>query len=575
MALADQQTLPVTEVPFHRYLWVEDGTTETARVLSLALNMLSRAATIQRPAPVQQGQVLLLRVDLRHYAPRASDLREWVRFWEELQFDPRFNLLLTKGILRAAARGLQAWQGWGTICRWRGVRQNVPPYVHTDGQTYDWKTQWQRVTAREKFAFKSLDLKDVELIRLAAPHLNPQVRGELEERSGSQAPVVSAAYFAHRTLATIQDKGLYALIYGGLYYEFAGIRQSRERGVTDEDLLLQDIGAGDVGGKVKARDVFEKLRSDQRVAILRSDVTAHVRRVDFFRSRLPRLDVGTGVVSFSQDLAQDKIDVDTHPFLNLLDFQADAREGIWERANGLHGYVLIKAKDGSLQREVPPDIAKDHTIAAPHTARLQAALGCIACHETEGSDGWKPVVNDVKRLLGGATKLDIFGDLSRKNDLLADTLDRLAGLYQGDPERALQRSRDDYAAAVLRATGPWQESKRGQADVVKIATTRLVNLARDYWYVRLDARRALAELGVVVPAKDALKLLRILLPPDQRATVAVPEVAQIIVPEDVRLGALRAGSQVNRADWDLVYAFAAERAQPGLLRLRQEGEKKR
>jgi hypothetical protein len=211
--------------------------------------------------------------------------------------------------------------------------------------------------------------------------------------------------------------------------------------------------------------------------------------------------------------------------------------------------------DGVRQDEVPPDVAVDSTIPAPHTRRLQAAIGCIRCHGTDGSDGWKPLQNDVKTLLSG--KLDLLGDLTQRNRIASDVLDRLSGLYQGDFAKNLRRARDDVAEVTLKATGPWPDAK-DQTDAAKVAAVKVADEYAAYNYDLVDAQSALRELGIDAGKSESLQLIGMLLPPDERAAFAD------VILEDPRIAALKAGLGINRSDWALVYGFAAERAQKNL-----------
>lgn len=549
LARADCRTLPEGDRPFVRYLWARGGDVATLRALSFAVNVVSRASVVVRPHPLGKGDLLVVRLDLRAYAPREADLKEWLTLWEEFQFDPDFSLLITKGSLKFATAQFPSWKGRGWVSRWKSTKK-------------DGKTVWWRSNQVEEFSFGTL--KDVELVRTPSPELDPSAFLELASLTGSQAPVVSADYFLVRVLSTIKDRGVYALVYGGLYYDFAGVRKADNAKATDEDLLLESLGVGSVAAGVTARKLFERLRGDQRVATFRSQVTGSPRQVELFHHLAVAPDVGAPLVSFTHDLRNQDVDVDVHPVANLLDFKDAAREVIWVRANGLHGYALFNGQ-GARQDEVPPDVARDHTIPPPHTARLQAALSCIACHEAEGSDGWKSVTNDVQKLLGPRHgRPDVFGDLSRLGQTVPDTVDRLAGLYRGDFGRALARSRDDYALAVLKATGPWPGSNRAQADAVQLTAQKVVGLARAYVHDLVTPERALLELGVNARGHDGAALLGRLLRPDPDGAVGVPEAGVVVVPEDPRLAALRAGLGVGRFDWGFTRAFAAARVRQNL-----------
>jgi hypothetical protein len=110
------------------------------------------------------------------------------------------------------------------------------------------------------------------------------------------------------------------------------------------------------------------------------------------------------------------------------------------------------------------------------------------------------------------------------------------------------------------------KANAGQTDIVAVATTRVVEIWAGYYATTVDARQALKEMGIDADKDKARELFDALVPPDVRAAVDVPEVA-VIVPEDPRIAALRAGLTVVRADWDLTRAFAQERLQQTIARL--------
>lgn len=562
----DCQAQNPSDHPYIRYLWVRDGDPETAKAGSLCCNIISRADAIQRPVGMGKDKLLVLRIDLRWYAPEDDEIADWLRFWEDLQFDPAFSMIITRGNLKFATASLPDVRVRSIVRKSEQVLVDTPPYIEAGTglrQTRKWV--WKHSAVENDVAL--VDLKDVDVIRLPDPMLDQKILGELVSMTGSLAPVVSDGYFAFRVLATIQtsikdkDKaqksGVYAQIYGGRYYQFAGIRKAKKG--TDEDALLQDLGVAiDVDRGINAARLLDRLKSDQRAAVERSGVTGRPRRVDLFRTGTGRVDLVTGLISITHDIADDDIDVDVHPLANLVDFKDAAREVIWERKNGLHGYALFNGQ-GALQDEVPADVAKDHTIPAPNTARLQSAISCIACHEAEGSDGWKKVTNDVKKL---KTKLEVFGDLS--SGILFDfrTNARLASLYGGEPEKAFARGRDDYSAMVFRAVGDkgMKAANKGQTDIVKHAATKLVELSRGYYLDMLTPEKALAELGLKAD-KDAAKVLDALLR---------PEPVGPIVFEDFRIGLMRAGVSISRPDFDLVRPFAAQRVAMNLAKIAKE-----
>lgn len=514
MAYLDLKSLSVYEQPYYRYVWISDFTVEKAKAVTLGINYPSRASVPTRLTPLLDGSIL--RVDLRKLAPRNADLEEWMANWELLRFDPTFNLLITKDMFaHVAALKTQP------VCR-----------VREDGRF-------------RSVPFGKLNLKDVDVVRITGPHLNDESIYGLQDLTGSAAPIVEARYFLQRTLTTIQDKGLWNTLYAGIYYELAGTPESKDGRSTDEDLLFRQLGVG--SEKETADQVFDRLRSDQRIAVFRRTLNGKPTRVDFIPTLSRRLGDGVSFLSITHDVKDESIDVGQHPIMNLAKFKDDAREAIFTRASGMPGYVLYDGK-GKLQRFVPPDVAADRGIPAPHQPILQGAISCIHCHEAGGSDGWQPVSNDVRTLLA---EVDVFAELSQGNKPLADALDRLAGQYLGSPAKLLQRARDDYAATVLAVTGSWKGSKT-QTDVVKLAAKELVGMVYQYRYDAIDAQQALKEWGLHVPKDQARVTIKNLLPPAQETLLG-------FVPEDPRIAALKAGLSINRAEFDLIKSMGAYR----------------
>src|SRR5262249_12782938 len=134
---------------------------------------------------------------------------------------------------------------------------------------------------------------------------------------------------------------------------------------------------------------------------------------------------------------------------------------------------------------------------------------------------------------------------------VADTLDRLDGLYGGDLElKVLPRARADLSEAVLRAAGPSKKSK-DQTDITVILGEQLgAEYARQN-YDMIDAATVVRDLGIG-PEKAAVAQLGKLLPP-------VNILVDGIRPEDPRIGALLVGLSINRVEYDLVYSVIAAR----------------
>lgn len=546
ISLADARKLPDRETQLvTRYVWITDGDFETIQANSLTTNYWSRGTVPLRPLPIGKH---IIRIDLRHYAPRPNDLKEVLQLWEEFRFDPRFNLLITKDTLKFLGIDLKDKKfEKKTVTKIRKKTVEVPPYVHTDGKTYNAKE------VDEEFQ----EEVDEDVLRIIGEHIDLKLIQELIDITGSQAPVVNSGYYLTRALTTIKGKNkVFQTIYRGLYYDLSGIKKGFKKG-TDEDNLFEKLGIGNIEQGVNAKKVFDDIRSDQRVAKFLSEVAKRKpRRIDLLRTLAGR--DTQGIVSVTHDLKDDDIDIGTHPVLNLIDFKDAAREVIFEKLNGLHGFVLFNG-EGALQEVVPPDVAGDSTIPDPYGNQLQPAISCIRCHKSEG--GWKKANNDVKKLVG-FKGLDVFGDRSDAKKHTPDITDRLVGLYSGDLEfKIFPRGRDDYAGAILNCTGPWKNEKN-QLNLVRVSGDKISVLFAEYNYTPIGAVKVLQDLGEVVLDKDkAHEQLTKLLPP-------VNVVIDGIIPEDGIIGALKAGLKVNRFDYDLKYAFIANRYQKEKTRLK-------
>jgi hypothetical protein len=562
IALADAERLRDAAL-LTRWVWVPDGTPESFKAVVLALNYVSRAATLVRPEPVAGGR--LVRVDLTQFAPKAADLDAWLRTWEELRFDPAFSLLVTRDTLDLLAKSHGGEAPDVRVRRFGGRRKvKVPPYVADDGKTYDW--EWQ--DAPDGFDEVSPGQLDAAVLRFDGLHLDPGVAERLVDSTNSEAPVVDARYFIARALTTIKDKGAFRAVFGGLYYDFVGIERDPKKG-TAEDALYASLGLGDVEKGFTAADLFKRLDAEQRIAVFRSQVTGKPRRADFVN--IPAVRGYEPLLGVTHDPGDADVDIATHPLLNLTRFKDKAREVIFVQPNGLHGYALFDA-NGNLQDEVPPDVAADHTVAAPHTKRLQPAISCLRCHVADGSEGWKAAENDARTLLSKRTA--VYGDTDDLDRTIPETVDRLAGQYLGDPAKRLRRGREDLSEVVLRCTGPWKDAKADQSDVAKVAATKMCGLADAYSRDLIDARQALTEWGIEAPAEPpnppaghpgvAVELLRHVLRPARGEDLGG------FVPVDPRLGALVNGLKINRTDFAFVSTFGAARARRVLAGLQQK-----
>lgn len=524
-ALADLKTLPPGEAVFQRYIWAQDQLYSSKQLVSLTVNYVSRASVIYRPKLVKGG---LVRIDLRRIAPKVEDLAEYLSLWEEFAFDPSFATIITKDAIEQEIKRGNIFADVLEVGT-KKLRVRCKPYT-VEGSTFD--SRW------------------VAAIRLTGRHLDLKVATELELLTGSLAPVVENRYFTFRALSTIKDKdngnGTFTQVFGGLYYDLAGIRRAKAAGkkkATDEDLLFESLGIGDVDKGITAEKIFDQTPSDQRVAVFRSGVTVKPRRVDVF----PTLSKGQDAQGFlivTHDIGRSDVDIATHPLANLEKFKDKAREDIWTRANGLHGFALFDGK-GNLVDEAPADVVADRETPAPHTTELAGAISCIRCHGDH--DGLKPLRNDVLALR--QRYIDVFGDLDPKNlnRSIPDTLDRMAKRYAGSLEVTLMRGRADYLKFILQATGPMEEGAKDQTDIGKVTSRAYARLFQEWYYDPVDARKALVDLGRDVPPKQAVTLFRELVGRDPSGL------------EDIRIGAMAVGLETTRTDWSLVQSFAATR----------------
>lgn len=542
VAVADKRTLPEIDQPFMRYVYIDEGGIEAAKLFAWEINIVSRASVIHRPVPLGGGAVIVLRIDLRLYAPRDQDLKDWIDIWEELEFEPLLSLLIT----RDTVKQLVFVEGQEIPT----VRQRVTRKVKRKVTVAATKTKKASVKTVTRTVTEDRDVpitkaKDIDLVRIVGDHVDREAFDELSEATGSQAPLVSNSYFTRRALNTIQEDGLFKSLYSGLYFEFVGVKENKTGQGTDEDRWAEDhLGLGSVKAGITVAQIYDRLRSDQRAAIWRSRITGKPRRIDFGHGPQGRGTQGNWAVT--HDIRDKNVDIGNHAMFNLLELKDDAREAIWDKANGLHAYALFDGK-GKLAREVPFDVAVNRQIPDPFTPRLQAGLGCISCHETQ-NDGWQGFTNDARELLG-----DILGDTANARKTIPDVRDRLLGLYGSsdlDVTKWLGRGRSDYAQATLAATGPFP-GQGPQANVVKVSGTKLWANYVNHVYKAVDARQFLRELGFDVEAKDAAKTLTVLLPPVEDLGAGVPE--------DVRAIGLRRGQSINRSDADLFHGFAAAR----------------
>lgn len=371
--------------------------------------------------------------------------------------------------------------------------------------------------------FKSLA---VRTFNPALQQLVPEAANSLAQGS-SLAVILRADQFVKTVLTPID---------GGRYYDFIGVTSK-----TDKKTYLARHGISE--------EQVTSLRSDERAALVRSQVTGKPRRIDVFRGSGVRPSVGTGLVAITHDtFDEDGLNAAKDPIRNLLEAEDQGTEIILERVNGWHEYTLWN-KAGASVLSGPDNLVADHLIPAPHTKRLVAAMSCIRCHGP--NEGWQPFVNDVKRMLQGQS-FDILGDLTQVDQ--TDTLRRLAGLYSGDLSLPLRIGRDSYSDVVFRATKM----------PVPAVHAAIASLHDSYTYDLVDAAKACNELGINIILDSAELTLKAALPPK--------EPVNGIALEDPIVRLLQAGIPINRKQFELVYTDLALRSAPFVLNQREKAK---
>lgn len=428
---------------------------------------------------------------------------------------------------------------------------------HDDGQ------QWHRVKTSKGDGFILASQSKVVKSRLGESSYDDKTisafrlpPSPLEQITNSSVPIVRFDYFIRKAMSTLDD---------GLYYKFRGITKSTKKGVSDLDFALEKFAG------VTETDV-RKLASDRKVAMFRSNVTGKPRAAVLFSGIQGRISTNQGLVVVTHDTADNQNEANQDPILNLVQHAFDGTEVFIEMQNGHIMYLLFTGDldgdgkydpakgEGELVDSAPDNLVKDHTVPAPHTARLQPAISCVRCHAQTKSggvqpDGWIDLRNDVNQLVAGG--LDIYGE---RTDGFPDkqTINRLAGLYAGKLDKPIQRARDDLAEVLASLTG--EVSTKEQSVVTKVHG-RIAKTYQAYWYDMVSPRTALFEIGIEAEDDvEAVGVLRKLFPPSLPDEIGIRVV-------DPRIGALRAGVPINRQQWEKVYGDAIRIAGFGLRKL--------
>jgi hypothetical protein len=468
------------------YLWIgPDAGPEVAKINSLAVNSsLSHSSTIQLPELTAGGR--LIRWDLRKLAPKPDDFHRLVGVVNDLAFgEPYWNI-------DRSALGLPP-------------APTTVPYLWLDGKVYHKASVQPTPVTAESY------------------HL-------LQKETGLLAPLMRADYFLRRISSTIQN---------GRYYHARGFitTETDAKGkVTEKRLnetqILDRLGV--------SAELSRRLGGDDRVGMVRSNVTGQARSVEYIQGVL-------GPVRMTYDRFSDNEKIDGHPLYSLLKVveRSDGKESIAELPNGLLLYWLTDGK-GVLADEAPNKLVTDHRTPSPHPAQLYPMFSCVRCHGPNG--GVQPTPNDVQRLLKTPGDLDAFADLGGTG-FTAEDIDRLASLYGGDFEGRARDARNRYADACFKATRGLTAEK---------AAGSFASQYEGYWNDTVDAQRQLLELGWKVRSPQAANVaLKTLL---EKTEVDAFVDGRKITLEDPLIVAPRLGIPIRRQDQERIFAESFRRA---------------
>ncbi len=476
------------------YVWVgPEPTTDIAKVDSLAVNSsLSHASTIQIPELTAGGR--LIRWDLRKLAPNPKDFHRLLGVVNDLAFgEPYWNF-------DRKALGL-------------GPVKTIP-YVWLDGKVYHQAHTEPTAATRDAYTI-------------------------LQRETGLLCPLVRADYLLRRISSTIQ-RGRYYHARGFIITETDAHGKVTEKRLNETQILAQ-LGV--------SAELSRKLGGDDRVGIVRSNVTGQARAIEFIQGVL-------GPVRMTYDRFSDNEKIDSHPLYSLLKVveRADGKESIAELPNGLLLYWLTDGK-GTLVDEAPNKLVTDHRTPAPHPAQLYPMFSCVRCHGPNG--GVQRTPNDVQRLLRNPDDLDAFADFGGTGFSQLD-VDRLAGLYGGDFEKRARDARDRYADACFTATRGLTATKAADA-----FTTQY----EGYWNDTVNAERQLLELGWKARSPQAANaaLKTLLEPTEVNAFVDGRKVSL----EDPLIVAPRLNIPIRRQDQERTFAEQFRRASAHRNEVRQ------
>jgi len=496
----------------------------------LVFDLVDAAEKLQQvPTPISAATWALSDLAAHHPQRRAQLRYLWLPPWA----DDRWPAAVAYGLNTAAGTSHLLHQPQSFAGGWM-LRVDLAQLAHRAGQRRALAKVWDDLARDDPYFHVRLSDRDPTP---KAAIISPAIEGKLEaalvalgyvRREGRNyftlrpLPVYRADWFLSKILSTLN---------GGVYYDLLRILSTGE-GSEEEQILaghgINETASFQIGGS-------------RRVGLVESQVTGKPRSIVALRGFL-----GQGWIT--EDLTDEQLgDARVHPLLNLLpdangQGKFAAREGILERANGLHSFYLSDDA-GALVDEAPASVATDRTVPPPHTQRLQPAISCLRCHSalSESDEGLKPAPNDIRLALG--RRLDVLADRAERGEQ-ADAVARLADLYAGDFRRSFARARDDVAEATFTVTGGLG---------VQAATQLVTRICDDYLYRSVTTRQAALEIGWRSQSD----------PDVLHAVLDDKPVAGQFAVEDGIVGFLREGLAVRRGDFERVYGELLYRATYG------------
>jgi hypothetical protein len=543
------------------YVWIRDPQDkEFDAIYDFVLNTaVSHAAVLLKADRIRSEPAgIILRLDLRQWIPDEKLRANFRKIINEEYFDPAFYVK-GKETIGAAAEVAFTPTNFDYIQKLFGEQH--PNLIFKNVITDSTENDFNRIKVATEPYVKNGTLYQAAYVVnevVDSPVTNGVIFGpalqdlcsqdiqDLTTISGMTIPIVEAERFMVFALRTLE---------GGLYYKLQGLIDAEGKRLSQEE-WLKTFGAEE--------NVSDDLGGREFVGMWHSGVTSKPRKISFFYGRNLRPSSGLPLVVVTQDNLDETDDTAVHPMYSLLDVKFDAAEILATKPNGMIAYGLFDG-NGVLQDQAPDNLVRDHTVPSPFTSRLECAISCIRCHGPH--DQWIPVKNHVKTLLSNldkqGQKLTVVGDLTEDLDI-AELQVRLAHLYNGDIDSALQLARDQFEKACAKMS----PLVRQEADYAKWTVQVLSERFEKYRYTWIDPQEALRTLGVVVSQDQANDLF----------AQVVPGVAKNNGPAlfDIALFTLRSHATdrelvISREDWERIYqATLAYAIQNGSFPLPEE-----